>query len=41
MVDKTTEHWLQKIADKLDFDRWYEGHYNVESEKDFFSDDFL
>ena len=34
MVDKTTERWLQKIADNLDFERWYAGHYHVESEED-------
>lgn len=32
-VDKTTEHWLQEIHDKLEFSEWYAGHYHVESEE--------
>jgi len=28
MVDKSTEEWLQTIADKLDFSKWYFGHYH-------------
>lgn len=32
-VDKTTEKWLQKIYDRLDFTEWYAGHYHVESEE--------
>ena len=27
-VDNSTEVWLQKIADKLQFIRWYFGHYH-------------
>lgn len=33
VVDKTTEKWLQKIYDRLDFTEWYAGHYHVESEE--------
>ena len=32
-VDKSTEKWLQKIYDRLDFTEWYAGHYHVESEE--------
>lgn len=28
LVDSSMEVWLQKIADKLDFKRWYFGHYH-------------
>lgn len=27
-VDTSTEEWLQTIADKLDFDKWYFGHFH-------------
>lgn len=27
-VDKSTEIWLQKIADAIDFDAWYFGHFH-------------
>lgn len=27
-VDKTMEKWLQTIADRLDFKKWYFGHYH-------------
>ena len=27
-VDKSTEEWLQTIADKLDFNKWYFGHFH-------------
>ncbi len=30
LVDKTMEYWLQDIADGLEFERWYAGHYHVE-----------
>ena len=33
VVDKSTEKWLQKIYDRLDFTEWYAGHYHVESEE--------
>ena len=33
-VDKTMEKWLQQIMDNLDFEKWYAGHYHVESEED-------
>lgn len=33
-VDKSTEIWLQKIADKLEFECWFAGHYHVESEEE-------
>ena len=29
-VDKTTENWLQTIADRLEFKRWFFGHYHGE-----------
>lgn len=28
LVDKTTEIWLQEIADKLTFTNWYYGHFH-------------
>ncbi len=28
MVDKSTEQWLQTIADRLDFKKWYFGHFH-------------
>ncbi len=27
-VDNSMEHWLQKISDQLEFERWYFGHYH-------------
>ena len=27
-VDKSTEEWLQTIADELKFDKWYFGHFH-------------
>lgn len=32
-IDKSMERWLQKIADNLDFECWYTGHYHVESQE--------
>ena len=32
-VDKSTEEWLQKIAENLEFEGWYAGHYHVESQE--------
>ena len=29
-VDKTTEEWLDKIEEKLSYDKWYAGHYHTE-----------
>ena len=29
-VDKSTEIWLQEVSDKLDFKKWYFGHYHGE-----------
>ena len=29
-VDKSTEEWLDKIEDSLDYRRWYCGHYHTE-----------
>lgn len=29
-VDKSTEIWLDKIEDKLDYKKWYCGHYHTE-----------
>ena len=31
-VDKSTEIWLQKIYDKLEFEKWYAGHFHTEKE---------
>lgn len=33
-VDKRTEQWLQWIMDNLEFEKWYAGHYHVESDED-------
>ena len=30
LVDKTTEDWLDSIEDRLDYKRWYCGHYHTE-----------
>ena len=32
LVDTSTEQWMQKIANKTDFKRWYYGHYHGEYE---------
>ena len=32
-VDKSTELWLQKIAENLEFEGWFAGHYHVESQE--------
>ena len=31
-VDKSTEIWLQKIYDKLEFKKWYAGHFHIEKD---------
>ena len=33
-VDKSTEKWLGEIEEKLDYERWYFGHYHIEKEVD-------
>lgn len=33
-VDKTTEEWLDRIEDKLDYEKWYCGHYHTEKKID-------
>ena len=33
-VDKSTEKWLGKIEEKLNYERWYFGHYHIEKEVD-------
>ncbi|WP_195984377.1 metallophosphoesterase [Clostridium sp. D33t1_170424_F3] len=33
-VDKTTEVWLDGIEDRLDYEKWYCGHYHVEKKVD-------
>ncbi len=33
-VDKTTEIWLDEIEDKLDYGKWYCGHYHTEKKID-------
>ena len=30
LVDKSTEDWLDSIEDRLDYKRWYCGHYHTE-----------
>ena len=29
-VDKSTEEWLDRIEDRLDYGKWYCGHYHTE-----------
>lgn len=33
-VDKSTEEWLGQIEEKLDYDKWYAGHYHVSKRVD-------
>ena len=33
-VDKTTEQWLDKIEDRLDYHKWYCGHYHTSKKID-------
>lgn len=33
-VDKSTEEWLGKIEDRLDYKRWYCGHYHCDKSVD-------
>lgn len=33
-VDKSTEEWLDKIEDRLDYGKWYCGHYHTEKKID-------
>lgn len=33
-VDKTTENWLDLIEDRLDYKKWYAGHYHTEKKID-------
>ena len=33
-VDKSTEEWLDKIEDRLDYQKWYCGHYHTEKKVD-------
>lgn len=32
-IDKATEYWLQEIADQLEFEGWFAGHFHVESQE--------
>ena len=34
MVDKTTEDWLDTIEDRLNYERWYCGHYHCSKNVD-------
>ncbi len=34
LVDKSTEKWLGQIEEKLDYKRWYCGHYHTEKKVD-------
>lgn len=29
MVDKSTEQWLDTIEERLDYEKWYCGHYHT------------
>lgn len=31
-VDKSTEEWLDRIEDRLDYDAWYCGHWHIEKQ---------
>lgn len=33
-VDKSTEEWLDKIENELDYQKWYCGHYHIEKKID-------
>lgn len=33
-VDKSTEEWLQKIESRLDYSKWYAGHYHIQKKID-------
>jgi len=33
-VDKTTEEWLNSIEEKLEYEKWYCGHYHTEKKID-------
>lgn len=33
-VDKSTEEWLGKIEERLEYGKWYCGHYHTEKEVD-------
>ncbi|NLJ19389.1 metallophosphoesterase [Globicatella sulfidifaciens] len=33
-IDKSTEQWLDEIEDKLDYERWYLGHYHCDKRID-------
>lgn len=33
-VDKSTERWLDQIEDRLDYERWYLGHYHTSKQID-------
>lgn len=33
-VDKSTEDWLDSIEDRLDYKKWYAGHYHTEKKID-------
>ena len=33
-VDKSTEKWLGKIEERLEYGKWYCGHYHTEKEID-------
>ena len=33
-VDKSTEQWLDKIENRLDYHKWYCGHYHTSKQID-------
>lgn len=34
LIDKSTEHWLQEIENKLDYKKWYCGHFHASKKTD-------
>ncbi len=33
-VDKSTEKWLDRLEDRLDYKKWYCGHFHVDAQLD-------
>ena len=31
-VDRSTEEWLQSLEDRLEYEKWYAGHYHIQKE---------
>ena len=34
LIDKSTEYWLQEIENKLDYQKWYCGHFHISKKVD-------